>query len=352
MTATQPSSNQAGAGVVLVNLGTPDEPTLPAVQRYLREFLLDRRIVDLNPLLWRVILETRIMHGHAKQSTEKYKSVWYENGSPLLVHTREQAAGLAIHVGGSFLDPSGEMLAKGPSGITVTYGFRYGRPSLAAALDALKKLGVWRVLIVPLYPQFSTTTVATVSDALSNYLKAAQDQPETRWIRSWPDEPSYIEACASRIEGFWEEHGRPDFPRGDKLLLSYHGIPVKCVDRGDPYPKECETTTDLLRDRLDLGPEHLIMSYQSKFGKGEWLTPATIDTVAKLGELGTGRLDVFCPGFAADCLETLEENGLLNRDAFPSQGGGDINRIPCLNDSGPWLECLEELVLTHVQGWV
>jgi ferrochelatase len=330
---TEPTS----VGIVLVNLGTPDDPTLPKVQAYLREFLSDRRIVNLSPVIWKPILETSIMHGHAKLSAQKYASIWYPEGSPLLIHTQRLATALQA-----------ALAADGPA---VAYAMRYGRPSLASVLDGLRAQGVWRLLIVPAYPQYSTTTVATVFDALSAYLAAAQDHPEVRWIRGWAEEPGYIEACARLIEAYWAEHGRPDFARGDKLLLSYHGIPVAVAEGGDPYPRECQATTDRLRARLGLGPEHALMTYQSKFGKGEWLTPATIDTVAKLGELGTPRLDVFCPGFAADCLETLEEIGLLNRDEFTRHGGGEFHRLPCLNDSAPWVEALAALVRRHTAGW-
>ncbi|MDR1450295.1 MAG: ferrochelatase [Propionibacteriaceae bacterium] len=396
------SSDSPTVGVVLVNLGTPDEPALPAVRRYLREFLSDRRIVNLPPLFWKPILETHIMYGHARLSAAKYASVWYESGSPLLVHTREQAAALAarlselagcpVELSGAesgsaapaaaplgninslsgagspadgpaagpgqtgAADPSAVPsrpggAAAGQPALTVAYAMRYGNPSLGSVLAGLQAAGIGKLLIVPMYPQYSTTTTATVIDALSSYLGRAQNHPETRWIRSWAADPGYIEALAQRIEASWAERGRPDFARGDKLLLSFHGIPVSVTAGGDPYPKECETTADLLRERLGLGPEHCLMTYQSKFGHGEWLTPATIETVGKLGELGVARLDVCCPGFAVDCLETLEEIGLLNRDEFERRGGGQLVRIPCLNDFGPWIDALAALVWRHVAGW-
>jgi ferrochelatase len=333
-----PMSEQTAVGIVLVNLGTPDQPTLPAVQKYLREFLSDRRIVDLSPILWKPILETSIMHGHAKLSTQKYASVWYPEGSPLLIHSQALVTALAAGLG-----------AEGP---VVRCAMRYGSPALASVLDELKAAGVWRLLVVPLYAQYSTTTVATVIDALSAYLADSMNHPEVRWIRGWAEDPGYIDACARVIEDSWAENGRPDFARGDKLLLSYHGIPVSVAAAGDPYPQECQATTDRRRARLGLGPAHCHMTSPTKFGKGEWLTPATIDTVGKLGELGTPRLDVFCPGFVADCLETLEEIGLLNRDEFTRRGGGTFNRISCLNDSAKWVEALAALVRRHTAGWV
>ncbi|MDR1710621.1 MAG: ferrochelatase [Propionibacteriaceae bacterium] len=323
-------------GVVLVNLGTPDEPTLPAVQRYLREFLLDQRIVPLPRIMWQPILETAIMHGHARQSTEKYASVWLPEGSPLMVHTRAQVAALRGKLG---------------DGYRVEFGMRYGNPALGEVLAGMLSDGLRRVLVVPMYPQYSTTTVATVLDALSDFIRASQDQFEYRTLRDFHDAPEYIEACAQRIEAVWQAQGRPDFAAGEKLLLSYHGIPVSMFAKGDPYPNECKTTTQLLRERLGLGAEDAEMTFQSKFGNEPWLTPATIDRVAELGAQHVARLDVFCPGFAADCLETEEEIGMLNRKAFTDAGGGKFNRVPCLNDSEPFIGLLADLVRRHTSGW-
>lgn len=326
-----------GVGVVLVNLGTPEQPTLPAVQRYLREFLLDKRIIPLSPLVWRPILELRVLQVHARASTEKYAAIWTPEGSPLLVHSSSQAAALAEQLG---------------SRVRVAIAMRYGRPSLGGVLDELRAEGVGRVLIVPMYPQFSTTTVATVLDALARHIQATHDQLEYRTIRDFHDHAGYIEAAARQIEDAWAREGRPDFAAGDKLLLSYHGIPVSMVADGDPYPVECERTTALLRERLGLAAEDCLLSYQSRFGKGEWLTPATIEEVARLGDAGVKRLDVFCPGFVADCLETEEEIGILNREEFHAHGGERFVRVPCLNDSTTWIEALADIVGTQLAGWV
>ncbi|MDR1213654.1 MAG: ferrochelatase [Propionibacteriaceae bacterium] len=326
------------AGVVLVNLGTPDEPTLPAVRRYLREFLSDRRVVDLPPLWWKPILELHILHGHARRSSAKYASVWYDRGSPLLVHMMDLAEGLRT--------------ALADTGVAVEAAMRYGRPALGQVLDDLRQRGLDRVLVVPMYPQFATSTTATVIDALSQCLARSQNLPEVRWVRSWPRDPGYIEAMAARIEQTWSEQGRPDFAAGDKLLLSYHGIPVSMVAAGDPYPEECEATTAALRQRLDLTAEQCPMTFQSKFSHSPWLTPATIDTVAELAGAGVRRLDVFCPGFTVDCLETLEEIGLLNREEFLSHGGQTFVRVPCLNDSPAQLTALAGLIRRHLAGWL
>jgi len=322
-------------GVVLVNLGTPASPALRDVQTYLREFLSDRRIVPLSPVIWRPILELSVLHGHAKLSAAKYASIWTPDGSPLLLHTQAQQKALAEHL----------------PGVRVAYAMRYGQPSFDSVLGGLYADGIRRLLIVPMYPQFSTTTVATVFDAMARYLLTCQDQFEYRTIRTFHDDAGYIEAAAQRVEATWAHTGRPDFASGDKLLLSFHGIPVFTAS-ADPYPSECERTATLLRARLGLDADVCPMTYQSKFGRGAWLTPATIDTVAKLGESGTKRLDVFCPGFTADCLETEEEIGLLNRDAFLAYGGQQFVRIPCLNDSAPWMDALAAIVRTHLSGWV
>lgn len=332
-------SNGSGSdvAVVLVNLGTPDSPELSDVQRYLREFLTDRRIIPLNPWLWRPVLELKVLQVHARASAEKYASVWLPEGSPLMVHSRAQGTALADRLDGT---------------ARVEIAMRYGSPARSEVLDGLQADGVRRVLVVPLYPQFSTTTVATVMDALAQHIQGRQDQLEYRTVRDFHDDPGYIEAMAAVIERTWATEGRPDFAGGDKLLLSYHGIPVSMVEAGDPYPRECEATTRLLRERLGLTERECPMAYQSKFGRGEWLTPATIERVAELGAAGVSRLDVFCPGFIADCLETEEEIGILNREEFHAAGGQRFVRVPCLNDSPEWIEALGRLVAVHLAGWV
>lgn len=330
-------ANGSDVAVVLVNLGTPDSPALADVQKYLREFLTDRRIIPLNPWLWRPILELRVLQVHARASAEKYASVWLPDGSPLMVHSRAQAAALADRLGGH---------------PRVAVAMRYGNPGLSGVLDDLKREGVRRVLIVPAYPQFSTTTVATVMDALADHIRTRHDQLEYRIVRDFHDDPAYIEACATLIEQTWEREGRPDFAGGDKLLLSCHGIPVSMVADGDPYPAECERTTELLRRRLGLSSTECEMAYQSKFGRGKWLTPATIERVAELAQSGVGRLDVFCPGFVADCLETEEEIGMLNSEEFHAHGGRRFVRVPCLNDSPAWIDALAQLTGRHLAGWV
>jgi len=310
---------------------------VPDVRRYLRQFLSDKRIVDLPGPLWRPILELFVLRQRAPKSAAKYASVWLPTGSPLLVHSQAQVAGLNQRLGPV---------------VSVSLAMRYGNPSLAAVLDRLRADGISRVLVVPMYPQYSTTSTASVTDDVEAYQRARPGMPdrplEVDVMGSWPADAGYIKACAGRIEAFWDEHGRPDFASGDKLLLSFHGIPVSLAQAGDPYPAQCQVTTQLLRQELGLDPEHSPQTFQSKFGPSQWLKPATIDTVAKFGTSGVRRLDVFCPGFAADCLETDEEIALLNRDAFHRAGGQEFNRIPCLNDDPIWLDALADLVIQRL----
>ena len=326
--------------VVWVALGTPSAPTPAAVRRYLREFLSDRRIVEMNPLLWRTILELFILPHRAGVSAGKYASIWTDAGSPLLINTMRQSEALG-----------GRLQSKD---VRVAWAMRYGQPSVATVLDRLRGEGVRRVLVAPAYPQYSSTTVASVYDAVARYMLASRDQLELRFVRSFPSHPLYIEAKAQQIERAWQTTGRPDFAGGDILLLSFHGLPVKIAQAGDPYPAECQATTDALVARLGLQAGQYRMTFQSKFGPDEWLTPATIDTVGQLGQLGVRRVDVACPGFAADCLETLEEIGLLNRARFAEATGGQgvFNRIDCLNDDPLFVDALADVMSHELAGWI
>ena len=327
--------------VVWVALGTPSAPTPSAVKTYLREFLTDKRIVDMNPTLWRAILELFILPRRAKVSASKYASIWSPAGSPLLVNTMRQAD--ALH----------EYLWMNGVDVRVSWAMRYGQPSLPRVLDGLRSDGVRRVLVVPAYPQYSGTTVASVYDEVARYMLASRDELELRFVRSFPAEDKYIEALAQSIERSWKRNGRPDFVNGDVLLLSYHGLPVKMARDGDPYPAECQATTEALRARLKLSASQCRMSFQSTFGTDAWLTPATIDTVAELGQEGAHRVDVACPAFVADCLETIEEIGMLNRERFAeaTQHRGVFNRIDCLNNDELFIEAMADVVGQELAGW-
>ena len=326
--------------VLWVGLGTPTDPSPRSVRRFLREFLSDRRIIEVNPVLWRAVLELFILPRRAHVAGAKYASIWYDEGSPLLVHTRAQVAALAERLGGL--------------GVEVRHAMRYGAPSVGESLERLRAEGVRRVLVVPGYPQHSQTTTGSVYDVVARQMLAARDQLELRFVRSWPTHPAYVEALARRIEETWADEGRPDFDSGDVLLLSFHGIPMSMVEAGDPYPAECHATADALRARLGLDEKACRTTFQSKFGPARWLTPATIDTVAELGRAGVRRVDVACPAFAADCLETLEEIGILNRETFheATGGAGKFVRVPCVNDHPVFIEAVADVVRTHLSGWL
>ncbi|MDR0782512.1 MAG: ferrochelatase [Propionibacteriaceae bacterium] len=328
--------------VVWVALGTPAQPTPPAVRQYLRQFLTDRRIIEMNPIAWRAILELFILPKRGVASAEKYAGIWTPDGSPLLVHTKNQAQGIAERL----------------EGVTVTYAMRYGEPNLGSVLDRLAAEGVSKVLIVPAYPQYSQTTVGSIYDAVARHILASRNQLEYRFIRSVPTHPGYIDALATTIERRWVTTGRPDFAAGETLLLSYHSIPVAMVDAGDPYVTECQATTTALAARLGLDEQQCRTTYQSKFGPAAWLTPATIDTVAELARSDIRRLDIACPGFVADCLETLEELDLLNQETYLStlpesaHPTALFNRVPCLNDDPLFLDALTNIIRTGIVGWL
>ncbi|HEY0189100.1 MAG TPA: ferrochelatase [Cellulomonas sp.] len=321
--------------VVLVNLGTPRAPTPSAVRRYLREFLSDRRVVGLHPALWRPVLELMVLPVRSRASARKYASVWRADGSPLLVHTEAAARGVRERLG---------------TAAEVRVAMTYGDPGLSALLGRVaaepRPAGAppRAVLVVPLYPQYSSTSTASVHDVVHRWALAAPDHLDLRLLRSYPTDPGYVTALVTALHAHWDRVGRPDAAAGDRVLLSYHGIPVSVAEGGDPYPQECAATTAALAARLDLPDGVLLATYQSRFGPAPWLTPATIDTVRELAAAGTRRVDVLCPGFAADCLETLEEIALLNRAAFTTAGGQVLHHVPWGNGSEPWADALAAIV--------
>ena len=321
--------------VVLANLGTPDSPELGDVRAYLRQFLSDRRIVTAPRAFWIPFLHLILLRFYAPKSAARYATIWTPEGSPQRVNTQRQADGLQARLG---------------AGWTVRYAMRYGTPSIDDTLTALRSDGVAQVLILSLFPQYSTTTTASLHDDLDMYLRAhpatAEAPFDAAWVDRWGDDAGYIEACATRIEGSWASAGRPNFDAGDKLVLSFHGVPVNCADAAE-YQGECRRTAEQLRVRLGLTDGEALITFQSKFGPGDWLTPATIVTMRELGP-STRRVDVFCPGFAADCLETIEEIGQLNKAAFMEAGGQEFNRIDCLNDEPAFIDAL--LSFTHASS--
>lgn len=322
-------SNNNKYGVLLVNLGTPDEASPAAVKRFLSEFLHDQRVVDLTRWLWCPILHGVILPVRSPKVAKLYQSVWMDEGSPLMVYSRRQQKQLGAKLG-----------------IPVELGMTYGNPSILSGLDSLKQQGCDRVLVLPLYPQYSRTTTAAVFDKVAKVLKQRAEIPELRFVNQYFDHPDYISALAGSVTDFWNEHGKPDY-----LLCSYHGIPKRYADNGDPYPEHCNGTTALLADALDMPREKMSMSYQSIFGREEWLKPYTDKTIEELAKKGVKRLDVMCPAFSVDCLETLEEIAEQCKEIFLEAGGKEFNLIPCLNDNPAHINMMAALVEQHCQGW-
>ena len=320
--------------VLLVNLGTPDEPTAPALRRYLAEFLSDPRVVEIPRLVWWLILNGIILRTRPARSAAKYATVWMPEGSPLAVWTRRQA--LAVDA----------RLAAAGHRVTVRHAMRYGNPSLPATLDALRAEGVTRVLVLPLYPQYAAATTASVADKVLQWATQARRMPELRFIAEYHDDSAYIEALAQQLQAHWAAHGR-----GDKLVLSFHGVPERSLHLGDPYHCQCHKTARLLAAALGLQKDELVVTFQSRFGKAKWLEPYTEPTLVALAAQGVKRVDIMCPGFTSDCLETLEEIAQEARDAFIGAGGQEFNYLPCLNDQHEWMLALTGIAMKHLQGW-
>lgn len=323
-------------GVLLANLGTPDAPTPEAVRRYLAEFLWDKRVVDAPRPLWWLALHGIILRLRPGKVAKSYASIWQEEGSPLLVIGRRQQRSLRAYLAERF----GEA-------IPVELAMTYGSPSMEQAGKALRDAGAERILVLPLYPQFSRSTTAAVFDRLARALRPCPHLPELRFVRDYHDHPAYIEALANSVREHWLRHGGE---RG-RLLMSYHGIPQRYADAGDPYPRHCETTSRLVAQSLGLGDDAWLMSYQSRFGREEWLKPYTDETLKHWGREDVGHVDIMSPAFAADCLETLEELEVENRDNFLHAGGRTYRYIPALNDRDDHIALLAALVETHTQGW-
>jgi ferrochelatase len=322
-------------GVLLLNLGTPDAPTIPAVRRYLAEFLWDHRVVEIPRPIWWLILHGVILRVRPARSARAYQSVWTERGSPLLEISRRQAEGL-----------QGLLTDRLPGPVRVALGMRYGNPSIPAALAELRAAQVRRLLVLPLYPQYSATTTASTFDAVTQELSRWRWIPELRFVNQYHDERAYIDALAQSIRDHWEAHGEPE-----RLLFSFHGIPKDYFLNGDPYHCHCHKTARLVAETLGLEPRRWTLSFQSRVGTKEWLRPYTDETLKAWGAEGVGSVQVVSPGFSADCLETIEEIGVENRDYFQTAGGGDYGFIPCLNDRRDHLEMLAGLIRRHIAGW-
>jgi protoporphyrin/coproporphyrin ferrochelatase len=321
-------------GVLLANLGTPDSPTPRDVRRYLKQFLWDPRVVELPRPLWWLVLNLVILNTRPRRSARAYARVWTAEGSPLLVISRRQRAALQLA-----LDTRAGMPVK------VALAMCYGNPSIAEGLAELREAGVRRILVLPLYPQYSATSSAAIFDAVAQELRDWRAVPALCFISDYHAHPDYIAALADSVRTYQAEHGVPD-----KLLMSFHGIPQEYADKGDPYPGQCELTAKLLAGQLGLEQVQWQLSYQSRLGPKEWLKPYTDRTLETLGRQGVKHIQVICPGFSADCLETLEEVAMENRAVFLDAGGTDYRYIPCLNDQPAHIEFVAQLVAQHLQG--
>jgi protoporphyrin/coproporphyrin ferrochelatase len=323
-------------GILLANLGTPESPSVADVRRYLAEFLWDRRVVEMARLPWWLILHGVILRNRPAHSAAAYQSVWTADGSPLLVIAQRQAAALQLRLNEHFNSGT----------IKVALGMRYGKPSIASALTELRKANARRILVLPLYPQYSSSTTATVFDAVTKELQRWRWLPELRFINQYHDHPAYIRALVLSIQQHWAVHGEPE-----RLLFSFHGIPRQYFDLGDPYHCQCQKTARLVTAQLGLAPARWFLAFQSRLGKQEWLRPYTDQTLNEWGAAGVQSVQVLSPGFSADCLETIEEIDAENRHRFLAAGGKQYSYIPCLNDAAAHIELLAELVTQHTSGW-
>lgn len=322
-------------GVLLTNVGTPAAPTASALRRYLAEFLGDRRVIEYPRWLWQPLLHGVILNTRPRRSARLYRRVWTDEGSPLLLILQRQVKALQA------------ALASSPVPVRVACGVRYGEPSIADGLRRLDAAGARRILVFPLYPQYSATTTATSLDAVFDELKTWRWVPELRTINHYHDHPGYIATLANSIREAWAAQGRPD-----RLLISFHGIPRDYFLKGDPYYCECQKTARLLAEALDLADGEWAATFQSRFGPSEWLQPYTDETLAAWGREGVARVDAVCPGFSADCLETTDEIGHEGAHTLREAGGGELRYIPALNDRPDHIALLAELVRANLAGWL
>ena len=326
-------NEDANIGVLLCNLGSPDAPTAPALRRYLREFLSDPRVVEVPRLLWFLVLNLVILVIRPRRSAKLYRKVWRTDGSPLALITAEQAVKLeeqlAVH--GSY---------------AIEYGMRYGSHSIASALETLTRRGARKIIALPLYPQYSGATNGSTFDAIANELRQTRWVPDLNFVASYHDHPRYIDACAQHIAEYWKQHGR-----GEKLILSYHGTPQRYHDQGDPYFCQCQKTSRLIAEVLGIKADDCLTTFQSRFGREPWLQPYTDEVLRTLPDKGITAIQVFCPGFAADCLETLEEIDIQAREIFAEAGGTRFDYIPALNAESAHIDALACIALENSRGW-
>ncbi len=319
-------------GILLANLGTPEAPTAKALRPYLQKFLMDRRVVEIPRFIWCWILHFIILVVRPKKSAEKYATIWKAEGSPLMVYAQQQKTLLEARLS--------------ESEYVVELGMTYGEPSIRRAITSLKAQNCDRILVFPLYPQYAASSSAAAFDAVWRVLLRTRNVPAIRTIKDYHDHPQYIQALASKIKDYWQLHGQPE-----KLVMSFHGVPKFHLEKGDPYYYQCLHTGRLLAEALDLSKDQYEIAFQSRFGRQEWLQPYLATTLDVLGKQKLNRIDVVCPGFSSDCLETLEEIAMEGKHLFQSAGGGDYHYIPALNDDPTWIDAMQAIALEHLQGW-
>jgi protoporphyrin/coproporphyrin ferrochelatase len=323
-------------GILLVSLGTPEAPTAAAVRRYLAQFLWDPRVVEIPRVVWWPVLHGAVLRLRPRESARRYARIWTPEGSPLKLHAERQARLLRGYLG---------LRVRAP--LAVEVAMRYGEPAIGHVLARLKDEECDRVLVLPLYPQYSASTTASAFDEVAAFLRRVRNAPAVRMVRHFHDHPEYIAALAGVVREHWLAGGRPD-----RLVMSFHGLPRRSLERGDPYHCECQKTARLLARELGLADGQWLIAFQSRFGAGEWLRPYTAAVLAELGRSRTRRVDVICPGFVADCLETLEEIGIEGKRAFLAAGGGEFHLLPALNEHDGWIRALASIALENLSGWI
>ncbi|HIO91828.1 MAG TPA: ferrochelatase [Leucothrix mucor] len=326
---------EEATGILLVNLGTPKDASTSAVRRYLRQFLSDPRVVEIPRLVWLPILYAFVLTRRPAASAKLYQSIWRKEGSPLLYYSEKQKSALQQ-----------EMQVRFKGKVIVELAMRYGKPSIESALDNLKRQGAKRILVFPLYPQYSATTTATTYDEVNRVLSHWRYLPEMRFVNQYYDNNAYIEALARSVKNHWAEHSR-----GQLLLMSFHGLPKRNLELGDPYYCHCQKTARLLVEKLALKEDEFLITFQSRFGKAEWIKPYTDKSLEELPARGIKEVDVICPGFPADCLETLEEMKIQNGETFMQAGGEVYRYIPALNHQPDHIHALSDIIQQHTLGW-
>ncbi|MCB5191597.1 ferrochelatase [Methylobacillus arboreus] len=331
-----PEQEAEHTGILVMNLGTPTAPTAKALRPYLRQFLSDRRVIEIPRTIWWFILNLFILPLRPRQSAHKYAQIWQPEGSPLMVNSQKQAKLLAGYLHERIASP-----------YAVELGMRYGQPSIGSAIAKLKARNCNRILLFPLYPQYAASSSASAIDDAMRTLLRTRNMPEIRTIRDYHAHPAYISAVAESIRLYWQEHGKPE-----KLVLSFHGVPRRTRDLGDPYHGQCLVSGRLIAEALGLSTDQYLIAFQSRFGAAEWLQPYFAPSIEELGRQKLRRVDVVCPGFSSDCLETLEEIAMEGKSLFLEAGGGEYHYIPALNDRDTWIKAMCEIAIDNLQGWV